>query len=234
MSVEIPISEIFGPTIQGEGFHAGVPTVFVRTGGCDYRCQWCDTLYAVLPEFKKDWIKHTPEQIMEKVEELSKEPILITFSGGNPALHDLKPVIDLAHSKGYTTTMETQGSVPQMWFNDLTHLIISPKPPSSQMKTDWLKLNDCINSVQDPNKISLKVVVNDISDYNYALEVFDRYPFIKNRFITPCNTSPGDPDFDAIYEKARFVVDTVLKDKRYDITILPQLHVLLYGNERGK
>jgi len=47
---EIRISEIFGPTIQGEGPLIGTPTVFVRTAGCDYRCTWCDTLYAVLPD----------------------------------------------------------------------------------------------------------------------------------------------------------------------------------------
>jgi 7-carboxy-7-deazaguanine synthase len=43
---DILISEIFGPTIQGEGALVGKPTVFVRTGGCDYRCDWCDTVYA--------------------------------------------------------------------------------------------------------------------------------------------------------------------------------------------
>jgi 7-carboxy-7-deazaguanine synthase len=47
----IRISEIFGPTIQGEGPLIGRPTVFVRTAGCDYRCTWCDTLYAVLLEY---------------------------------------------------------------------------------------------------------------------------------------------------------------------------------------
>ena len=53
MKPRIRISEIFGPTIQGEGPLMGRPTVFVRTGGCDYRCRWCDTLYAVLPEFRR-------------------------------------------------------------------------------------------------------------------------------------------------------------------------------------
>ena len=45
-----PVVEVFGPTIQGEGELAGVPTAFVRFGGCDYRCTWCDSLHAVLPE----------------------------------------------------------------------------------------------------------------------------------------------------------------------------------------
>src|SRR4051812_46730356 len=44
-----PVIEIFGPTIQGEGAEAGLPTHFVRFGGCDYRCVWCDTMYAVDP-----------------------------------------------------------------------------------------------------------------------------------------------------------------------------------------
>ena len=51
---DIRISEIFGPTIQGEGALIGQPTVFVRTGGCDYRCAWCDSLHAVDSRFRAD------------------------------------------------------------------------------------------------------------------------------------------------------------------------------------
>ncbi|TIU92326.1 MAG: 7-carboxy-7-deazaguanine synthase QueE, partial [Mesorhizobium sp.] len=51
----IRVSEIFGPTIQGEGMLIGLPTVFVRTGGCDYRCSWCDSLHAVDSRFRYDW-----------------------------------------------------------------------------------------------------------------------------------------------------------------------------------
>ena len=62
MTKRIRISEIFGPTIQGEGPLIGRPTVFVRTGGCDYRCAWCDTLYAVLPEYRDDWMLMMPAE----------------------------------------------------------------------------------------------------------------------------------------------------------------------------
>ena len=57
MRDRITISEIYGPVIQGEGAVIGKPTVFVRTGGCDYRCSWCDSPYAVLPEFRGEWRK---------------------------------------------------------------------------------------------------------------------------------------------------------------------------------
>src|SRR5262249_51216898 len=63
----VRVSEIFGPTIQGEGPLIGRPSVFVRTAGCDYRCAWCDTLYAVLPEYHDEWVLMTPTQIIARV-----------------------------------------------------------------------------------------------------------------------------------------------------------------------
>ena len=97
----IRVSEIFGPTIQGEGPLIGHPTVFVRTGGCDYRCSWCDTLYAVLPRYRDEWHPMTPPEIFARIEELSGgAPILVTLSGGNPAVQPLGPLIALADRKG--------------------------------------------------------------------------------------------------------------------------------------
>jgi 7-cyano-7-deazaguanosine (preQ0) biosynthesis protein QueE len=82
----IRISEIFGPTIQGEGPLIGRPTVFVRTSGCDYRCSWCDTLYAVLPEYRGEWTQMTASEILARVNELAtNQHVLISLSGGNPA-----------------------------------------------------------------------------------------------------------------------------------------------------
>ncbi|MBV9468132.1 MAG: 4Fe-4S cluster-binding domain-containing protein, partial [Abitibacteriaceae bacterium] len=95
MDKKILVNEIFGPTIQGEGALIGKPTIFVRTGSCDYRCHWCDTLYAVLPEYRHEWTPMTAEAILEEVARLSAgHPILITISGGNPALQPLEPLLD--------------------------------------------------------------------------------------------------------------------------------------------
>src|SRR5947208_16309904 len=69
MSERIRISEIFGPTIQGEGPLIGRPTVFVRTAGCDYRCRWCDTLYAVLPRYRKEWRAMASLELFARIEE---------------------------------------------------------------------------------------------------------------------------------------------------------------------
>jgi len=113
----ISVSEIFGPTIQGEGSLIGTQTIFVRTGGCDYRCSWCDTGYAVLPKYENEWRKMEAQQVFAEIEKLSKQQATwITLSGGNPAMQDLESLIKLGQSKGYQFSMETQGSIAKPWF----------------------------------------------------------------------------------------------------------------------
>src|SRR2546430_5874263 len=105
---KITISEVFGATAQGEGALIGKPTVFVRTGSCEYRCDWCDTLYAVLPEHKSEWFSMTSEEVFAEVQRLSgNKPIMVTLSGGNPAIQPLGELIDLGHEHGYTFALET-------------------------------------------------------------------------------------------------------------------------------
>ena len=80
----IPVVEIFGPTIQGEGAEAGVPTHFVRVGGCDYRCIWCDTMYAVDPDVVRTTSEHlSSRDIVDRVTSLDGRPSWTTISGGN-------------------------------------------------------------------------------------------------------------------------------------------------------
>src|SRR3954470_24432474 len=81
-----PVVEIFGPTIQGEGAEAGLATHFVRFGGCDFRCAWCDTMYAVEPAaVRRNAERLSTEEIVERVEVLGGAPRWVTLSGGNPA-----------------------------------------------------------------------------------------------------------------------------------------------------
>src|SRR5260370_15944522 len=98
MKGDIRISEIFGPTIQGEGPLIGHPTVFVRTGGCDYRCRWCDTLYAVLPEYRDEWTLMTPAESLARGEHLAGSvPVLVSLSRRHPAPQPLAPPVHLGH-----------------------------------------------------------------------------------------------------------------------------------------
>jgi 7-carboxy-7-deazaguanine synthase len=232
---KIAISEIFGPTIQGEGAHIGKPTVFVRTGGCDYRCSWCDTLYAVLPEYKDTWTSMTTEEVLSAIQGLSPSPILITLSGGNPAIQPLGDLIDQGHKHGYTFCMETQGSAARAWMGRLDYLTVSPKPPSSGMVTRWDRLAHCMALPTMTSLKSLKIVVFDDTDYAYAQQVHSRYQSVP-MYLQPGNSTPpqvGAFDIEGVLGKTRWLIEKVTQDHWNDVTVLPQLHTLLWGNTKG-
>jgi 7-carboxy-7-deazaguanine synthase len=231
----IKVSEIFGPTIQGEGALIGQPTVFVRTGGCDYRCTWCDTLYAVDSKYRNEWKSMSAEEIFANVQELSGgNPLMITLSGGNPAIQPLKPLIDLGKKEGYTFALETQGSVAQDWFADLDVLTLSPKPPSSGMQTDWTIFDRCLDAAGKGPKTTLKIVVFDDEDYKYARTAAERYTHLPV-YLQPGNHTPppASPDMDGLMERMRWLADKVKDDGWFSASVLPQLHVLMWGNSRG-
>jgi 7-carboxy-7-deazaguanine synthase len=230
------VNEAFGPTIQGEGALIGKPTVFVRTGGCDYRCSWCDSLYAVLPEYKSEWQAMTTEEVFAEVQRLSGgKPILVTLSGGNPAIQPLEPLIDLGHQHGYTFAIETQGSVAQPWFAKLDYLTLSPKPPSSKMKTNWQRLDKCLDIVRFERHCAtiLKVVVFDDADYAYAQEVHFRYPHIP-MYLQVGNETVGNFDVTKVLQKLEWLINKVIADRWNSVVVLPQLHTLIWQNQRGK
>lgn len=127
-----PVVEIFGPTIQGEGPHQGQSAVFVRFGGCDYRCSWCDTPHAVLPRYVRTAERLDVDRIIERVNERGPARWLV-LTGGNPALHDLGDLVTRAQGGGFRVAVETQGSRMRPWLGAVDSLCISPKPPSSGM-----------------------------------------------------------------------------------------------------
>lgn len=229
------ISEIFGPTIQGEGALIGQPTVFVRTGGCDYRCTWCDTLHAVDSVFRGEWKPMSAADIFARVQELSgHKPLMISLSGGNPAIQNLAPLISLGKQQGYRFTIETQGSIAQDWFADIDVLTLSPKPPSSGMTTDWDAFDRCVQAAGENTQTVLKIIIFDDADYFYAQETAQRYPDLP-LFLQPGNHTPppAAPDIDALMERMRWLVEKTTNDQWFSATVLPQLHVMLWGNIRG-
>ena len=237
---KIKISEIFGPTIQGEGVLIGLPTVFVRTGGCDYRCSWCDSLHAVDPEYRTEWTPMTTSAVWDKITNLSGgQPVTVSLSGGNPAIQPFGPLIDRGHAAGYRFALETQGSVAKAWFADVDTLVLSPKPPSSGMDTDWAAFDKCIKAAGPDQQMVLKVIVFDEADYLYAKEAAGRYPALPV-YLQPGNHTPppaDDDDFivdhDGLMDRMHWLVDKVTADRWFDARVLPQLHVLLWGNKRG-
>jgi 7-carboxy-7-deazaguanine synthase len=134
--------------------------------------------------------------------------------------------------------LETQGSVSKDWFSQLEMLVLSPKPPSSEMQTDWALLQDCVDAAQGAATV-LKIVVFDDADYAYAQGVAARYPGVPI-YLQPGNHTPPPPeddtatvDQDGIDARMRWLVDKVITDRWHAARVLPQLHVMLWGNKRG-
>jgi 7-carboxy-7-deazaguanine synthase len=249
MSEPIRISEIFGPTIQGEGPLIGRPTVFVRTGGCDYRCAWCDTMYAVLPAHRNEWASMTPAEIMARVDELAGGDaggLLVSLSGGNPAMQPLGPLIGLGRRSGHSFALETQGSLAQPWFAELDWMIFSPKPPSSGMATDWKAFDACLAAAGARPRCVLKIVIFNDADYAYARTAAARYPALPV-YLQVGNPAPslaagdalcgetgaGEADIGDLLRRLRWLAGKVTLDRWFAATVLPQLHVLAWGNKRG-
>lgn len=99
--------EIF-KSIEGEGKRTGYPSVFVRLAGCNLRCSYCDTIYA---QRASDAVECFNEQeLVDKISEYNCSRVTIT--GGEPLLHDLRPLLDLLQAANYEVNIETNGAVP--------------------------------------------------------------------------------------------------------------------------
>lgn len=238
---KIPVIEMFGPTIQGEGAVIGVKTMFVRTYGCDYRCGWCDSAFTWDGSAKDKVTLMEPQEILSGLLELAGENFnCVTISGGNPALigEAMGEFISLLHERGIQAAIETQGSRWQDWFSDVDVLTISPKPPSSGMKTDWDKLDEIMHRVSTNGKAahSLKVVVFDREDYEYARKVHFKYPEVP-LFLQPGNenvTEEGDIS-GRLLGRLEWLFNLVIADPQMNrARVLPQLHALIWHNKRGK
>ncbi|WP_175988644.1 7-carboxy-7-deazaguanine synthase QueE [Bacillus sp. Marseille-Q1617] len=237
---KIPVLEIFGPTIQGEGMVIGQKTMFVRTAGCDYSCAWCDSAFTWDGSAKDDIRLLTAEEIWNELREIGGERFShVTISGGNPALlTSLNELLTIFKEKNIQSALETQGSRWQDWFYDIDDLTISPKPPSSHMKTDFEKLDFIVQNLRDnDSNISLKVVVFNDEDLQYAKVVHQRYPSIPfyiqtgNPKVMEENTKQLVSDLLNDYEA---LIDRVSNDEELNhVRVLPQLHTLVWGNKRG-
>ncbi len=239
---KVPVLEIFGPTIQGEGMVIGQKTMFVRTAGCDYSCSWCDSAFTWDGSAKDDIRQMTAEEIWSELKDLGGDRFShVTISGGNPALlGNLQEFIDLLKDKGIKVAIETQGSRYQEWLKQIDDLTISPKPPSSGMNTDFDKLDTIIQeltSIESSQIISLKVVVFNEQDLRFAKEVHKRYP------NTPFYLQVGNDDVHGtntedlvqhLLKKYEWLIDQVIADSELNtVRVLPQLHTLVWGNKRG-
>ncbi len=242
---KFPVVEIFGPTIQGEGYLAGVPSHFIRFGGCDYRCEWCDSLHAVIPEqVRKNSTKMTAPDIAERIYGLTMTP-WVTFSGGNPALLELDDLAVLLRTGGYKISVETQGSMWKDWLAHIDHLTISPKPPSSRMvtaeqvRTEHAFCDKALFRLPFDLR-SIKIVVFDQEDLDWAREFLSHRTGDWRVFLS-VGTDPPKPGEtvtqtrDLIGDRLCWLYEELNRKplRGFQLSVLPQLHVIAWGHRLG-
>lgn len=243
------VAELFGPTVQGEGLLIGTPAVFVRFGGCDYRCSWCDSMHAVLPQYRSRWPWMTVDQIADAVTIKTKDrPVLVVFSGGNPALYDLSPLLQRLLAAGHRVSCETQGSMWPAWLDSLSLLTVSPKPPSSGETPDLDTIAWALRAYQErrPGRLEVKVPLFDLSDLGWFATLRER--LLDAPTPIPLTVSVGNPVTDPeqtetqlgreghlsmLMTRWRMLADEILARGWLDVRVLPQLHVLAWGNAKG-
>ena len=226
------IAEIFY-SIQGEGELCGVPSVFIRTSGCNLRCQWCDTRYA---SWEPEGIDLSEEAILTKVREHPARHVVLT--GGEPmvarGIHSLAAALREA---GYHITIETAGTVPPDDIAcDLASL--SPKLAHSRPTTlgpAWAEKHDSlryqpgvIRQWLDHAPFQLKFVLETTTDLEemeaLLKETGSDIPAWKIQIM------PQGITRDSLLERQSQLLDLC---KKRGYRYCSRLHIDLFGNRRG-
>ena len=162
-----PIVEIFN-SVQGEGYHTGTPSIFIRFGGCNLQCSWCDT------DFSK-WDKMTISEIMAVLGQWETKRII--YTGVEPAMQKLPPLSDELHSKGYNIAIETNGTI-ELEDGLVDWICVSPK--------DMLYPEFSIKQ-RKGNELKVVYTGQDLAMYDNLKDGFE------NLFLQPCYDEAKDP-----------------------------------------
>ena len=156
------ISELFF-SIQGEGELTGVPSVFVRTSGCNLRCRWCDTKYA---SWKPEGENVTINDLLDKVCSYPARHVVI--SGGEPMIaKGIKEFTHLLKESGKHITIETAGTIsPNGIQCDLASL--SPKlsdstPKEGEINKEWIDRHES-------KRLDYGILSEWVNSYNFQLK----------------------------------------------------------------
>jgi len=225
------ISEIFY-SIQGEGRLLGVPSVFVRTSGCNLRCRWCDTPYTSWKPEGKSW---SVKNILAEVAKYPTRHVVIT--GGEPLLApDIEELTLQLRQRGAHITIETAATIYKPLAGDLISL--SPKLANS---TPWKKSKGEFAAMHEKRRLNHPIMQQFIDGYDYQLKfVVDRKKDVDEVRAVVGQLQHVDAakvmlmaqgiKQEELADKARWIVESC---KRYGYSYTPRLHIQLFGNRRG-
>lgn len=225
------VSEVFGPTLQGEGPHAGRAASFVRLGGCNLTCSWCDTSYtwdAARHDLRAGLTARSTEEVAAQV--LTIGAPLVVITGGEPALQSAEAarLARLLTARGLAVELETAGTVPLGPLAEQVRLaVISPKLASSgvpeRVRLRW----HVLSAIAALPQAVLKFVVQDQYDLAEADEVVRRLGTAPDRvWVMPEGTSAS-----VLLERMAELAGPVAAR---GWSLSGRLQILLWANQRGR
>lgn len=229
------ISEIFH-SVQGEGVLLGVPSVFVRTSGCNLRCRWCDTPYA---SWNPEGEEMTREEIVRRVTAYGCRHVVLT--GGEPMVASgIRELALLLKAAGLHITIETAATIlPEGIACDLASL--SPKladsTPSAEQAGAWSTRHEearrrpeTIRTWLANYECQLKFVVSGAEQLPEIEELLNEVGaapgFTRDRVLL----MPEGTDAAALAGKAAVLAELCIE---HGFRYAPRLHIDLFGNTRG-
>lgn len=228
--VTLPVSEVFGPTFQGEGPHTGTRCGFVRLGLCNLSCEWCDTPYT-WDRSRYDVDAECPptsvEDVHHRLRALGVDTVVL--SGGEPLVH--KATLRDLLVPAWTWHAETNGTIrpPAWWAERVQHTSISPKVNTRDPAKRRLRYGalEEWNALAAAGSAAFKFVASHPGDLHHVATVVDRVG------IAPAHVwvMPEGRDVDALLARHRVLAPLVLA-RGWNTTT--RLHTLLYGEERGR
>ena len=186
----LPLMEAFY-TIQGEGYYKGSAAFFVRIGGCDVGCHWCDV--------KESWDAnlHPPTYIEEIVAQAKSYADTVVVTGGEPLMWNMKPLTDALQSAGMKTHIETSGAYPIS--GDWNWFCLSPKKNKRPIEAAYIKADE------------LKMIVHNNDDLRFAEEQAMNVSSDCKLYL--------QPEWSKRERMIPLIVDYVMKNTQWKVTL---------------
>lgn len=221
------ISEVFGPTFQGEGRNLGMPCMFLRLGGCNLACTWCDTPYTW------DWKRFDPRRevtaysIDDVYQRLAQSPIKnLVISGGEPMLQEkaMVPLCRALRQQGWWIEMETAGTVAPRHGAEVCLYTVSPKLAHSGNLLAQRLRREVLVAFRDSGRAVWKFVVERPDDFA------EIDALVGELGLEPVYVMPQAADSEALVCGLGTLAQATV-ERGYHLTT--RLHVTVYGTRRG-
>lgn len=189
--ISLPIMEQFY-TVQGEGFHTGKPAYFIRIGGCDVGCHWCDV--------KESWDAdlHPLVEVKDVIGNAASQPArTVVITGGEPLMYNLSHLTTELHDAGLTVHLETSGA--HSFSGTFDWICLSPKknaPPA----VEYYEMAD-----------ELKVIIHNRHDFAWADAHSDKVKASCKRYL--------QPEWSNRDKVMPLIIDRVMQDPKWNISL---------------